>query len=486
MKTASPLGSGASVNLELAPSLYRRAIPGSAAGKIYALVELLFLCLAPYLGSYVYHSITTPGYLPPDSLMLAVGGVMAGLYLLLSQPRGSFSLDELRSLSIRRPLVRWTLAFMCFTWATFALKLSEVFPRGGVMTGFLIGCFGIMALRYAVPFTVNWAFHSRLLEGRRTIVITDGTTASDAVTGENDLENSGFSIQALFRTPDGTAKAFNGDLDRLSAEIVRAARDRRADEILVMADAYRLHALAPVLEKLRILPLRVRLLASLPDNSRSRVRGQNPLDNAIELQAPPLSRGERILKRCFDVVAATLLLAALSPVLLLIALLIRLDSRGPVLFRQTRIGFSGRPFMIYKFRSMFTTENGPVVEQAKRGDARITRVGRFLREKSLDELPQLLNVIIGDMSLVGPRPHAWAHDRYYQPLVPDYAWRHHVLPGITGWAQVTGHRGETPTLGCMEARIERDLWYIRNWSIWLDVKILFMTIRTVVRPTNAY
>jgi len=127
-----------------------------------------------------------------------------------------------------------------------------------------------------------------------------------------------------------------------------------------------------------------------------------------------------------------------------------------------------------------------VVKQAERGDVRITRVGRFLRETSLDELPQLLNVIIGDMSLVGPRPHAAAHDQHYERLIPAYAWRHHALPGITGWAQVNGHRGETPTLASMEARVEHDLWYVRNWSLWLDLRILARTVRAVLRPTNAY
>ena len=191
-------------------------------------------------------------------------------------------------------------------------------------------------------------------------------------------------------------------------------------------------------------------------------------------------------KRALDVTAALGLLLVLSPFLVAIAIMIRLDSRGPVLFRQTRVGYGGSPFMIFKFRSMYTTDNGPVVKQAERGDVRITRVGRFLREKSLDELPQLINVVLGDMSLVGPRPHAVAHDRHYEPRVAGYAWRHHALPGITGWAQVMGHRGETPTTASMEARVAHDLWYIRNWSFWLDLKILLMTFRAVLKPTNAY
>ncbi len=479
MKTASPVGSGSSVKLELQPTLHRLAIPGTAAGPIYASVEFLFLCLAPYLGSFVYHSIATPGYLPPDRLMLSVGGVMAGLYLLLSHPRGSFALDEIRSVSIRRPLVRWSLALMCFTWASFALKLGDLFPRGGVMTGFLIGAFGIVALRLAAPFTVNLAFHYRLLAGRRTIFLSDETSTPEAFK-VNDIENAGFSVQGWFRIPGSNDRTPSG-LDRLCGEVVRAARERHAEEILIMADGFRLQAIAAILEKLRVLPLRVLLLPTAPAGRALRAHRRNLIESALELQAPPLSRAERILKRCLDVSAASVLLLLLSPIFLTIAIMIRLDSRGPVFFRQTRIGFCGRPFMIYKFRSMHTTDDGAVVRQAERGDARITRIGRFLREKSLDELPQLINVVIGDMSLVGPRPHAVAHDRHYEVLIPDYAWRHHALPGITGWAQVTGYRGGTPTLACMEARIERDLWYIRNWSIWLDVKILFLTVLAVLK-----
>jgi lipopolysaccharide/colanic/teichoic acid biosynthesis glycosyltransferase len=146
----------------------------------------------------------------------------------------------------------------------------------------------------------------------------------------------------------------------------------------------------------------------------------------------------------------------------MVALAVRLDSRGPILFRQNRNGFNGRPFRIYKFRSMTVMEDGAVVTQAKRDDARVTRVGRFLRRSSLDELPQLLNVLKGDMSLVGPRPHALAHDDHYSGLLAEYAFRHHVKPGITGWAQVNGFRGETPTIDLMKRRIDLDLQYIAN------------------------
>jgi lipopolysaccharide/colanic/teichoic acid biosynthesis glycosyltransferase len=165
---------------------------------------------------------------------------------------------------------------------------------------------------------------------------------------------------------------------------------------------------------------------------------------------------------------------------------VTLDSRGPVLFRQRRIGFNGREFHIYKFRTMKTLEDGAIIQQACQGDQRITRIGRLLRRFSIDELPQLFNVLKGEMSLVGPRPHALAHDREYGQVVRLYAARHNVKPGVTGWAQVNGWRGATPQLHMMVRRVEHDLWYIEHWSFWLDIKILVATVMSVWRPQNAY
>jgi exopolysaccharide biosynthesis polyprenyl glycosylphosphotransferase len=182
------------------------------------------------------------------------------------------------------------------------------------------------------------------------------------------------------------------------------------------------------------------------------------------------------IKRTLDLILASLGLVILAPLFVIIAAAIRLDSGLPVIFRQTRTGRDGKLFRIYKFRTMTTAEDNRDVTQACQGDKRVTRVGRFLRATSLDELPQLLNVIVGDMSLVGPRPHALAHDQYYSARLPDYTLRQRVLPGITGWAQVNGHRGETPDLAAMARRLELDRWYIEHWSLWLDIKILARTI----------
>ena len=180
------------------------------------------------------------------------------------------------------------------------------------------------------------------------------------------------------------------------------------------------------------------------------------------------------------------MLLALSPLLAIVAAAIKLDSPGPVIFRQRRNGFNGRQFEIYKFRTMNVLEDGAVIRQAKKRDNRVTAVGRLLRRSSIDELPQLFNVLKGDMSLVGPRPHALAHDDEYGKLIANYAFRHHVKPGITGWAQVNGFRGETLRIESMMERIEADLWYINNWSLWLDLRIMLATCLEVARGRAAY
>jgi len=200
----------------------------------------------------------------------------------------------------------------------------------------------------------------------------------------------------------------------------------------------------------------------------------------------PLSKLELTAKRALDLMSAGAGLVTLLPLLAIVSLAIKLDSRGPVIFRQSRRGFNGREFMIWKFRTMTVVENGALIYQAKRNDERVTRVGHLLRATSIDELPQLVNVLRGEMSLVGPRPHALAHDDEYGGAIGKYAFRHHVKPGITGWAQVNGFRGETPELDLMKKRIDLDLWYIDNWSFWLDLWIIVRTCFEIVRGRNAY
>jgi putative colanic acid biosysnthesis UDP-glucose lipid carrier transferase len=192
------------------------------------------------------------------------------------------------------------------------------------------------------------------------------------------------------------------------------------------------------------------------------------------------------IKRASDIALAIVTLALLSPLMLAIALAVKLSSPGPVIFRQRRYGLYGEDIVVYKFRSMTVMENDGNVVQARRDDQRVTPIGRFLRRTSLDELPQFINVLQGRMSIVGPRPHAVSHNEQYRKLIKGYMLRHKVKPGITGWAQVNGLRGETATLDKMEARIQYDLDYLRNWSLWLDVWIVLRTVKVVLTRENAF
>jgi putative colanic acid biosysnthesis UDP-glucose lipid carrier transferase len=200
----------------------------------------------------------------------------------------------------------------------------------------------------------------------------------------------------------------------------------------------------------------------------------------------PFRGSNRVLKRCSDVVLSILILLAIFPVMLLIAVLVKMDSPGPAIFRQRRYGLDGDEIVVYKFRSMAVTEDGNVIQQARKNDLRLTRLGSFLRRTSLDELPQFLNVLQGRMSIVGPRPHAVAHNELYRKVIKGYMVRHKVRPGITGWAQVNGQRGETDTLEKMQARIDFDLDYLRNWSLQLDFFIILKTVRLIFNDRMAH
>ncbi|MEW7850551.1 undecaprenyl-phosphate glucose phosphotransferase [Massilia aurea] len=206
----------------------------------------------------------------------------------------------------------------------------------------------------------------------------------------------------------------------------------------------------------------------------------------IAISETPFMGFNSVIKRGVDLVVSVTALLLLAPLMVLIAIAIKFDSPGPVLFRQRRYGLYGEAITIYKFRSMSVTDDGPHIVQAHQGDARVTRLGRLLRRGSLDELPQFINALQGRMSVVGPRPHAVAHNELYRKLIKGYMLRHKVKPGITGWAQVNGLRGETATLDKMEARIQYDLDYLRNWSPWLDVWIMLKTVKVVFSRENAY
>jgi len=278
----------------------------------------------------------------------------------------------------------------------------------------------------------------------------------------------------------------SSDVKTLNA-VANFVRNNNSSEILLALPWHDTVRIGFIRDQLKCLPVSAKLLPDTQIRTLTNYAssaGQQVL--SVEIQRAPLSRGERMVKRSVDIVLGLLALIAFTPIMAMTAVAIKLEGPGPIFFRQTRKGFNGVPFVMLKFRSMTVQENGATVTQATRDDPRVTAIGRILRASSIDELPQLINVLRGEMSLIGPRPHALAHDDYFDKVVGDYAFRHHVKPGMTGWAQVNGLRGATPTVDLIAKRVKMDLWYINNWSPWLDLQIVGKTFFEVLRKRNAY
>ncbi|SWR49879.1 UDP-glucose lipid carrier transferase [Klebsiella pneumoniae] len=264
-----------------------------------------------------------------------------------------------------------------------------------------------------------------------------------------------------------------GDLDQL----VKDAKSKRIDRIYISMPMSEEVKIKKLINELTDTTCSVILIPDIFTFNilQSRTEEINGIP-VVPLFDTPLNGINMVIKRLEDIVLSVAILVLISPILLIISAVIKATSSGPIIFKQKRYGIDGKPIKVWKFRTMTVMEDGGDVVQATKKDARITPVGKFLRSTSLDELPQFINALRGEMSIVGPRPHAVAHNEQYRSLIQGYMLRHKVKPGITGWAQINGWRGETDTLEKMEKRIEYDLEYIRNWSIWFDLKIIFLTI----------
>ena len=361
-------------------------------------------------------------------------------------------------------------------------------PISFAAIAFPMGLSFLMGFRLIFDAMVTRAGATGRLLAQRIVLIRADAEPDAAERAERDLASDGVRTLARFDLPLADPHCREGQAtDRMLREVIRFTERTEVDEIFVIGESLDGECLGDALTVLSDQPLPVRFLPNA--SLRRLIRGRVEMIGAhrvFELQRSPLNVVERAFKRSVDIVGAALGLVFLSPLFLVVAILIKLDSEGPVFFRQTRIGFGGREFRIFKFRSMRAMDDGDVVRQASRDDDRVTRIGAWLRANSVDELPQLINVLQGDMSLIGPRPHARAHHEQYLNLVAFYGRRHHMKPGITGWAQANGLRGETPTLDLMERRVQHDLWYIRNWSIWLDVRTVLLTVWTLFASGRAY
>jgi Undecaprenyl-phosphate glucose phosphotransferase len=441
--------------------------------------------------NFVFWGIRTDG-----AADVAVGAYSAFTFVLVSKLLGLYQPNTLLSANaqIRGVAVAWCAVLLVVTSVFFLLKSGQHYSRGATIGFGVLGLGIILTSRAVTRVNLQRALANGTLAGQRVIVIGDPEelaakpalhllrTYGAREVRRFELSPRKHSAQSAILNDDIAAE----DIAILHSSIAAAQTDHAEQVLLALrwGDTRRRQLIC---ERLRMLPLSVLLL---PDQSVSSVLlstndGECSL-GAIEIQRAPLSWQDLLIKRIFDLALASLMLVVLSPLLLTTSLAIKLDSVGPIIFRQRRRGFSGREFAIYKFRTMTVLEDGPFIQQAQREDRRVTRIGRLLRISSIDELPQLINVILGNMSLVGPRPHALAHDEEYSRSIDNYAFRRYVKPGMTGWAQTHGFRGETAEIVAMHKRIQFDLWYINNWNLWLDCRILALTCVQLLRPRNAY
>lgn len=406
---------------------------------------------------------------------------------ILSDPqlhRSEFGLGELLR---HRIFPEWVLVSAALLLLAFALKVTEEFSRKIILTWFVIAPFAVLGAQAGL---------SRLA---RFAALRGSIAQSHIIIGANLLGQR--LAQRLQRNPHrGVFKGFFDDRD--SHRLAGLSEEQLLGTMADVAEYVRLNSVGCIYICLpmRADPRVMQLMEELKDTTASvyfvpDIFVFDPIQAqlaeiegfpAVAVCETPFHGMNGVLKRASDIVLAALLLALLWPLMLIIALAVRSTSPGPALFRQRRYGLYGEPIHVYKFRTMSVCEDRGPIMQARRNDPRVTRVGAFLRRTSLDELPQLFNVLMGTMSLVGPRPHAVSHNEAYRKVIDGYMRRHKVRPGITGWAQVNGLRGETDTVEKMKQRVEFDLDYLRNWSLHLDLRILLRTAAVVWRDRNAY
>lgn len=478
------LPSQRSLSPDTIPTLSGTTVSHHAIGPLVAAIDFIGLVVLGAATGVGYEWLVK-GIQNGRPIYLGLGCLAATLTVALLRGRGfyerSFVLNQRTGAAI---LKIWLSVFAVLAMTGFLLGISGQFARGALVVYFLLGCAMLIGVRRAASELLKHVIHSGSLRGRRIVLIADRSEVSPDELGAS-LRRHGYTLSSCYLFDSTNAERPASSIPW--SEVIELGRSQGVDEMMLAVRWSDGACIEYILRMLRVLPISVRLL---PDDAISRLIQQPITDigltRTIELKREPLKFWERALKRAFDFLAASVALILLLPLILFVMSLIKLDSPGPVFFRQTRIGFNGRPFRIWKFRTMHTLDDGAEVRQATRGDDRVTRMGHWLRATSADELPQLLNVLVGDMSLVGPRPHAVAHDNEYDPMIADYALRRHVKPGITGWAQVCGFRGGTPTVDLMLRRIEHDLWYIDNWTFGLDAMIVARTAIALMRPQNAY
>ena len=456
--------------------------------------EFLLVAIAAYFATVLYHRLILQNS-PVAAHYIQESLLISSLQLLVSIARQQYSRIQTQP----RHVFLWSgassvfFAFSFFISMIFLLKISVDYSRATVIAQAVSVLLSVLCTRAIWFSLLQPAIASGLIDARRIILIGDPShcahfSARAIATGIRTIRSFDFPTDRA-NSADSSVPARPDAVQALpdARQLVANCRPLRADDIVILNSEPDVPAALALASALSELPVDVHIVpvGAIDLMAVSRFTQFGDMVTMRIFQSP-LTPFNRAMKRAFDVVAAIAGLIVISPLFVIIALAIKLNSRGPVLFRQTRHGYNNEPIRVLKFRSMTVMEDGDNFRPVTRHDPRVTRLGRLLRRTNIDELPQLFNVLVGDMSLVGPRPHATSQNETFAELISLFSRRHNIKPGITGWAQVNGYRGDTDTLEKMQRRVEHDLYYIDNWSLLLDLKIMIMTFLSRKVYWNAY
>ncbi len=390
-------------------------------------------------------------------------------------------------------MIKYVLVAWCLTalvTMTFAYIFPVLIPYGNQVTVTWLLASGPVLVGWRIVFREILHRHRKSGHNTRSAIILGATSSGYSLANQiMQNEHLGIRFKGFYddRSCDRLPHEFHNQIFGDIENAIALAKSNKVDYIYI---AMPMSAEKRIMEILNLCSDTTATVYIIPNffmYNLVNARWQNVGSiQTLSVFDTPFQGASDVLKRAEDIVVSSLILLLISVPMLAIAIAVKLTSPGPVIFKQTRYGLDGKKILIYKFRSMTAQDNGSMVKQATKNDQRITRLGAFLRKTSLDELPQFINVLQGRMSIVGPRPHAVAHNEEYRKLIEGYMLRHKVRPGITGWAQINGLRGETETINKMVKRVEFDLDYIHRWSVWLDVKIIFTTIFKGFVDKNAY
>lgn len=444
-----------------------------------ALMEIAVIVSASILSGIIYH-IAAYNEIGQVTGFAVSGLITAICFIVPFAFRSEYRVENFLSAGrgVPRILEAWIYAILTVTLIGFLTKSSGDASRGWLLIFSALGLAAVVIFNIILHRWIAWGVETAWIAPRRLMVIGDPEGLARFTKALSGRRQGIEIVVASCLPPREVVDRMTPD--EISLRVEEAAergRDEKVSDVVVLVDPARDALLRHVTDGLMDLPVTIHLagwsaIESFPGLKTEHIGHITTLT----LVRAPMGAFQSTLKRTVDIILAAVGLLLISPVLVLAAIAIKLDSPGPVFFRQHRRGFNQHEFLIWKLRTMVTMDDGDNIVQASKNDPRVTNVGRFLRRTNIDELPQLINVLLGEMSLVGPRPHAVAHDRRYERCIDRYARRLNVKPGITGWAQVNGFRGPTNTDQAMRERLAHDLYYIDNWSIAFDLLILLMTV----------